>query len=74
MKLYVECCKSKDKDSTYQVLKIDFGYRTATLFEVPKDVVTELADCKVSDIYKMNPGDTIIIGELIRKPNNLQGK
>lgn len=67
MKMFVECCKSKDKESTYQVLKIDFGYRVATLFEVPKDVITEMLDCKVSDIYKMTVGDTLTVGEIIPK-------
>lgn len=74
MKLFVECCKSKEKDSLYQVLKIDFGYRTAQLFEVKKDVVAELADVKISDLYNMRAGDCIEIGTIIRKPNSLQGK
>lgn len=70
MKMYVECCKSKDKDSTYQVLKVDLGYRTATLFEVPKDIISEMIDCKMSDIYKMQVGDTIVVGEIIAKTFN----
>lgn len=67
MKMYVECCKSKDKDSTYQVLKIDLGYRVATLFEVPKDVISEMLDIKISDIYKMKVGEQLILGDIIVK-------
>lgn len=67
MKMYVECCKSKDKDSTYQVLKIDLGYRVATLFEVPKDVISEMLDIKISDIYKMQIGQQLILGDIIVK-------
>lgn len=66
MKMYVECCKSKDKDTTYQVLKLDLGYRTATLFEMPKEVVSEIADIKISDIYKLQPGERLVIGDIVR--------
>lgn len=68
MKMFVECCKSKDKDSTYQVLTVDLGYRVCKLFEVPKDVISEIADIKISEIYKMQAGDKMLIGELIVKP------
>lgn len=68
IKVYVECCKSKDKDNTYQVMTLDLGYRVAKLFEVPKEVVSEIADIKISTIYKMKDGDKLLIGELITKP------
>ena len=67
MKMYVECCKSKDKDSTYQVLMIDVGYRKMKLFELGKDIIAELADVKISELYSMKEGETITIGEIIRK-------
>lgn len=68
MKMYVECCMSKDKGSTYQVLKIDLGYRVATLFEVPKNVIAEMLDIKVSDIYNMQVGQQLILGDFIVNP------
>lgn len=68
MKMYVECCKSKEKDSTYQVLKVDLGYRTAILFDVPKDVVSEMLDIKISEIYNMKVGEILVLGDLILKP------
>lgn len=67
MKMYVECCKAKDKDSVYQVLMIDVGYRKMKLFELGKDIIAELADVKISELYGMKPGDEIVIGEIIRK-------
>lgn len=65
MVMYVECCKSKDKDSTYQVLKVDFGYRVATLFSVDKDLLCELCDVSPKTIYNMNVGDKLIIGRIV---------
>lgn len=69
MKMYVECCKSKDKDNCYQVLSIDLGYRKVKLFEIGKDVISEICDCKISDIFKMKEGEQVQIAELIPKTN-----
>ena len=66
MKLYVECCKSKDKDSTYHALKCDFGYRVAML-SMEKDVICECADVTMKSLYNMKAGDIIEVGEVIRK-------
>lgn len=62
MKFYVECCKAKDKDSVYHVLKVDFGYRVATLFSIDKDILCELADVSPKQIYQMKVGDKLNIG------------
>ena len=67
--MYVECLKSKDKDTCYQVLSIDLGYRKVKLFEIGKDVISEICDCKISDIFKLKEGEVILIGELVPKIN-----
>ena len=63
MKFYVECCKSKDKDTVYHALKCDLGYRVA-LLSMEKDVICEMADMKMSELYKMKEGQTITIGQI----------
>lgn len=52
MKLYVECCKSKDKETTYHALKCDLGYRTIIL-SMEKDICAEMANVTIADLYKM---------------------
>lgn len=66
--VFIECCNSKDKDGTYQVMTLDLGYREAKLFQIPKEVVSEIADIKVSSIYNMKAGTKFKIGELVTKP------
>lgn len=58
MKFYIECCKSKDKDTLYHALKVDFGYRVG-IVTMEKDIMCELADIKMSDLYKMKAGDKV---------------
>lgn len=63
MKFYVECCKSKDKDTVYHALKCDLGYRVV-LLSMEKDVICEMADIRMSELYKMKAGQTITIGQI----------
>ena len=60
MKFYIECCKSKEKGTIYFVLKVDFGYRVGVL-TMEQDIMCELADIKMSELYKMKPGDTRLV-------------
>ena len=69
MEFYVECCQVKDKESTYHVLKVDFGYRVAPLFNVDKDILCELCDVSPKTIYQMKVGDKLPVGKVLRKLN-----
>ena len=66
MKFFIECCKSKDKDSTYHALKVDFGYRIGVL-TMDKNIMSELADVKISDFYEMKVGDKIELNITVSK-------
>lgn len=63
MKFYVECCKSKDKDTFYHALKCDLGYRVV-LLSMEKDIICEMADIRMSELYKMKAGQIITIGQI----------
>ena len=58
MKFFIECCKSKEKDTTYHALKVDFGYRVGVL-TMDKNIMAEIADVKISDLFSMQVGDKI---------------
>ena len=64
MNLYVECCKSKDKDTLYHVLKCDFGYRVAVI-SMEKDIICEMANIRMSDLYKLKAGDIVKVGQVV---------
>ena len=49
--------KSKEKGTIYFALKVDFGYRVGIL-TMEQDIMCEVADIKMSELYKMKPGDT----------------
>jgi hypothetical protein len=66
MKIYIECKKSKDKDTLYHTLCVDMGYRQAIL-SMEKSDMCELADIRFSELYSMKEGDKIVIGDLIVK-------
>lgn len=63
MKFYVECCKSKDKESTYHALKCDFGYRVA-IVSMEKDLIAEMANITMAQLYDMKPETKVFIGEV----------
>ena len=52
MKLYVECCKSKDKDTLYHTLKCNFGYRVG-IISMEKDIISEMANVTMATLYAM---------------------
>lgn len=66
MKLYVECCKSKDKDTLYHTLKVDFGYRVSIL-TMEKSDICEIADITMKALYNMKAGEIIDVGQIITK-------
>lgn len=66
MKLYVECCKSKDKDTLYHTLKCDFGYRVG-IISMEKDIISEMANVTMATLYAMQAGDIIDVGHVVTK-------
>lgn len=68
MKMFIKCCKSKEKGTLYHTLNVDFGYRVGVL-TMDKDVICELADLKYSQLYGMKADQVIELGEFSIKPN-----
>lgn len=60
-KMYVECCKSREKGTLYYVLKVDFGYRIANL-TMETDVISEFAEVPIASIYALKEGEKLILG------------
>lgn len=66
MKLYVQCCKSKDKDTLYYTLKCDFGYRVGIL-TMEKSDICEIADITLATLYNMKADEIIEVGQILKK-------
>lgn len=63
MELYIECCKSKDKDSLYYALKVKLPFRsTPAVLTMEKDIMYEIANIAPSQLYSMKAGDKIKVG------------
>ena len=67
MELYIECCKSKDKDSVYYALKVKLPFRdTPSILTMEKDVMYEVADISPSKLYSMKAGDKLKVGMITK--------
>lgn len=64
-KMYVECCKSREKGTLYYVLKVDFGYRIANV-TMETDLIAEFAELPISAIYSLQCGDKLVLGEFVK--------
>lgn len=60
-KMYVECCKSREKGTLYYVLKVDFGYRIANV-TMETDLIAEFAEVPIASIYLLKEGEKLILG------------
>lgn len=58
MKLYIECCTSKnDSSKTYLALKADTPLKKGTIISMETDVILLLADLRPSELYAMQSGE-----------------
>ena len=63
MELYIECCKSKDKDSVYHALKVKLPFRSqASILTMEKETIYEIANITPSTLYAMKAGDIMKVG------------
>lgn len=69
MKVFIKCCKSKEKGTLYHTLNVDFGYRVGVL-TMDKDVICEMADIKYSQLYGMKAEETMQLGDLLIRPSS----
>lgn len=63
MKMFVKCCKSKEKGTLYHTLNVDFGYRIGVL-TMDKDIICEMADLRYSELYAMKADEVKQLGNL----------
>ncbi|MBR0190299.1 MAG: hypothetical protein IJQ23_07965 [Clostridia bacterium] len=63
MELYIECCKSKDKESVYHALKVKLPFRSqASILTMEKETIYEIANITPSTLYAMKAGDILKVG------------